>query len=104
MPPQLLELISSAFDKKNQDYINISEWKEKETATQLSKILDVNIKKFKHKELKNVIEPLLPSEYNFRKKRSIYIFRKSTLDIIYSYAVKHPTFTLNSNCIQSSIQ
>lgn len=96
MSSQLLDKLSSIFDKKAQDYINLSELKNKEHATQLSKILDINIKKHSNGELMNIIKPLLPLEYSFKTKgKSIYLLRKTIPDIIYSYAKKHSSLTLN---------
>ena len=95
MPSLLLDIISSVFDKKDQDYINLSELKKGKISTQLSDILKVDIKKHTNGELMNILKSSLPLDYYFRKRRFIYLLRKPAPDIINNYGKKHSTLTLN---------
>jgi hypothetical protein len=96
MPSQLLEVLSSAFEKENIEYIKISDLKKGKIATQLSENLNENIRQHNNGELMNLIIPLLSEKFHFGKKgKSIYLFNKRSEDIIYNYAIKHSKLTLN---------
>lgn len=99
MSLEISDIVTPLLDKKNTDYINLSDLKKGKIASQLSKILGINIKKHSNGELMNIIKSLLPSEYYFKKKgRSLYLLKKPSSEIVYFYAKKHPTLTPNSIC------